>query len=151
MADYSMQQGWIALEKAEGNIAEAVRILSNEVGKDISYQSLYNRLLKRPKEYEEFKRLLIEKQKELIQAFRKEQRKSVLEVAKNMTKLALKSEDERIQYQAGKYILDNLGNELGYNAEQEQSNDFNVNIQIADSLPNELENDEDYEPDAPTE
>lgn len=145
MADYSMQQGWLALEKAEGNIAEAVRILSKETGKDINYQSLYNRLLKRPKEWDEFKKNLAEKQKQLIQDFREEQRKSVLEIARNMNRLALKSEDERIQYQAGKYVLDNLGKDLGYNTEQEQSNDFNISIHFDNSPDNELEDDDDYE------
>ena len=61
-----------------------------------------------------------------------------------MNKLALKSEDERIQYQAGKYVLDNLGHDLGYNAEQEQSNDFNISIHFDSTPDNELENDDDY-------
>ena len=136
MALFSDEEMWRALKEAHGNYSRAARLLSKVLGHDLDRGVVWarvNRTEESKAKYQDIKESLIDDMERQLQELTKE------------------AESDRVRLDSIKYYLNNQGRHRGWNAEQEQSNDFNVNIQIGDSLPNELENDDDYEPDAPTE
>jgi len=129
MALFSDDQMWKALKETHGNYSRAARLLSDIVGHDLDRGVVWarvNRTEENKKKYQQIKESILDS------------------MEKRLQELATEAESEKTQLESIKYYLNNQGKHRGWNAEQEQSNDFNINIQIGDSPTNELENDDDY-------
>jgi len=130
MALFSDDQMWKALKETHGNYSRAARLLSDIVGHDLDRGVVWarvNRTEENKKKYLQIKESILDN------------------MEKRLQELATSAESEKTQLESIKYYLNNQGKHRGWNAEQEQSNDFNISIHFDSSPKNELENDADYE------
>jgi len=130
MALFSDEQMWQALKKTNGNYSAASRLLSEIIGHTLDRNTVWQRVNSSEEnkaKYQDIKESLIDDMERQLQELTKD------------------AESDRVRLDSIKYYLNNQGKHRGWNAEQEQSNDFNISIHFEESPRNELENDDDYE------
>jgi len=127
---FSDDQIWEVLKKTHGNYSRASRLLSGIIGRNLDRTTVWTRVNSSEEnkaKYAQIKESLLDEMEQRLQ------------------QLTQEAESDRVKLDSIKYYLNNQGKHRGWNAEQEQSNDFNISIHFDSSPDNELENDADYE------